>query len=91
MPGDDVAALSAKLAEVKANFPDVDTIRVSAEPELPFSELVKALDAAVMRDKRMLFPNVIVGRFEFATYKGPQIGDLGTKGGAGYGTGDPAP
>lgn len=63
----DTKALNDKLAEVKAAFPDEDAIRVTAEPELPFAELVKALDATVTREGKLLFPNVIVGRFPLTT------------------------
>ncbi len=62
----DARVLNDKLAEVKAAFPDEDTIRVTAEPELAFGELVKALDATVMRDGKLLFPTVIIGRFELS-------------------------
>lgn len=60
----DFKELNDKLAEVKSNFPDVDVIRMSADADVTMEVFVKALDAAVMRDGRLLFPRVIVGRFE---------------------------
>lgn len=83
----DPKQLNDKLAEVKASFPDVDTIRVGAGPEITFGELVKTLDAVVTRDGRLLFPEVLVGNWEIPKPTPEPTEQIGTKGGPGYGTG----
>ena len=60
----DAQALNDKLAEVKSAFPNEYTLRLSAEPSLPFAQLVAALDAVVTRDGKLLFPEVTVERFQ---------------------------
>ncbi|MBL8958081.1 MAG: AgmX/PglI C-terminal domain-containing protein [Myxococcaceae bacterium] len=59
----DWRALNDKLAEIKAVFPDVRTLRVTATPETPVGDLVAALDAAREREKKLLFDEQVVGRF----------------------------
>lgn len=59
----DAEALNAQLTEVKANFPDVTTIRMTAAPQVSLGIFVKALEAARARDTKVLFEQLVVGRF----------------------------
>ncbi len=55
--------LNDKLAEVKAAFPSERSLRMTADPEVPVGLVVKALDAAGQRDGKLLFDQLVVGRF----------------------------
>lgn len=53
VPGHDYEALAACLARVHQRFPDETDLTLSADPEVPFEELVRAMDAA-----RPSFPEI---------------------------------
>lgn len=60
-----LAELSDKMKDIKVSFPDQTAVRVTAEPEVSMEALVKALDAIrETADRKLLFPDVAVGRFE---------------------------
>lgn len=60
----DEKALNDKLAEIKASFPDNDTLRIGADDDVTVETLVTALDAARARDGKLLHGELVVGRFK---------------------------
>lgn len=54
----DDAALTACMAALHARSPTEDTVIVSADPSIPYSELVTAMDAARADGDAPLFPDV---------------------------------
>jgi biopolymer transport protein ExbD len=62
--------LGHKMTEIKANFPDQTMLYVTADPEVSMDALVKALDVVREAERRaLLFPDVVVGRFESPVVK----------------------
>lgn len=59
--GLDWELLGSKLAEVKALFPENQTVRVVAEPEVTVALLVKTLDAVTRRNGQLLNADLVVG------------------------------
>ena len=60
----DYAALTNKMKEIKANFPDESKIIIAAEPDVQYELLVGTMDAVRETvDRKLLFPDVTLGSF----------------------------
>ena len=57
----DWAALQRTLIAIKDAFPEETRCIITAEPEIPYAQLVEAMDAArETADRRLLFPDVVL-------------------------------
>lgn len=71
--------VQAKLMEVKTNFPDQTTLRITAADEVSMEVLVKALDATRETEQRKwLFPDAVVGHFESPVMPLPGAATIGS-------------
>jgi biopolymer transport protein ExbD len=60
----DYAALTAKMKEIKASFPDESKIILAAEPDVQYEWLIATMDAVrETSDRKLLFPDVTLGSF----------------------------
>ncbi|MBK7858625.1 MAG: biopolymer transporter ExbD [Archangiaceae bacterium] len=61
----DFAALTNKMKEIKASFPDESKIILAAEPDVQYEWLVQTMDAVreTPNDRKLLFPDVTLGTF----------------------------
>lgn len=61
----DYAALTNKMKEIKASFPDESKIIIAAEPDVQYEWLVSTMDAVreTPNDRKLLFPDVTLGSF----------------------------
>ena len=59
IPRNDLAALTACLRRVKERHPG-ETVTVSAEPDVPFADVLRAMDAARSDERGPLFPDVLL-------------------------------
>jgi biopolymer transport protein TolR len=56
----DYDGLTECLRRVKSRFPDEDAVILSADPLIPYAELVRAMDASRADASGPLFPNVLI-------------------------------
>ncbi|PZR10167.1 MAG: biopolymer transporter ExbD [Archangium gephyra] len=57
-------ALTAKMMEIKANFPQESKVIVAAEADTDYDSLVQTLDATrETKDRKLLFPDVTLASF----------------------------
>lgn len=60
----DFDALTAKMMEIKASFPQESKVIVAAEADTDYDSLVQTLDATrETKDRKLLFPDVTLGTF----------------------------
>jgi biopolymer transport protein ExbD len=61
----DYAALTNKMKEIKASFPDESKVIIAAEPDIQYEWLVQTMDAVreTPADRKLLFPDVTLGTF----------------------------
>ena len=61
----DYAALTNKMKEIKASFPDESKIILAAEPDVQYEWLIATMDAVreTPADHKLLFPDVTLGAF----------------------------
>ena len=60
----DFAALTNKMKEIKASFPEETKIILAAEPDVQYDWLVLTMDAVrETADRKLLFPDVTLGSF----------------------------
>lgn len=60
----DYDALTAKMMEIKANFPQESKVIVAAEADTDYDSLVQTLDATrETKDRKLLFPDVTLASF----------------------------
>lgn len=60
----DYAALTNKMKEIKASFPEETKIILAAEPDVQYDWLVLTMDAVrETTDRKLLFPDVTLGSF----------------------------
>ena len=61
----DYAALTNKMKEIKASFPDESKVIIAAEPDIAYEWLVLTMDAVreTPGDRKLLFPDVTLGTF----------------------------
>lgn len=60
----DYAALTSKMKEIKANFPEESKVIIAAEPDVQYEWLVMTMDALrETSDRKLLFPDVTLGTF----------------------------
>jgi biopolymer transport protein ExbD len=55
-----MASLAQYLAEVKDRFPASDTMLLIPDDGILYNEIVQVMDCARIREKRELFPNVVI-------------------------------
>ena len=61
-PGSDISAavLAAHLKELKAGFPDSDTMILIPDDNISYREIIRTMDCARSFDSEQLFPNVVL-------------------------------
>jgi len=60
VPTGDYDALTACLRRVKERFPEEESVILSADPQIPYAELVRAMDASRGDADGALFPEVLI-------------------------------
>ncbi len=56
----DYPGLTACMRRIKERYPHEDTVTLSADPLVPYAELVRAMDACRADEARGLFPEVLI-------------------------------
>ncbi len=56
----DYDALTRQLVELKDNFPDEEQVIINAEDDIPYSTLIRVMDASREVDGRLLFHQVVL-------------------------------
>jgi biopolymer transport protein ExbD len=60
----DFDGLTAKMQEIKGNFPNDSKVILAAELDTPYEQLISTMDAVrENKDHKLLFPDVTLGRF----------------------------
>jgi biopolymer transport protein TolR len=56
----DYAALTACLRRIKERYPEEETVTLSADPLVPYADVVRAMDASRGDEAGALFPDVLI-------------------------------